>query len=166
MTYIVFFSSRRRHTRFRNVTGVQTCALPISRAKSPSKSGHQHRGHSPAHGAGNPTHLVPTLLGQRKDRGSGQRSQSSTRYTNRKTGDQMKVLAMVLVGLCMVGSALAETINFDDGKTGDLPPGWVGGVTGSGTAKWSVATDESAPSKPNVLKQSGEGTYPWCVKKN
>src|ERR1043166_9786878 len=26
---VVFFSSRRRHTRFRNVTGVQTCALPI-----------------------------------------------------------------------------------------------------------------------------------------
>src|ERR1043166_5833586 len=26
-----FFSSRRRHTRFRNVTGVQTCALPIWR---------------------------------------------------------------------------------------------------------------------------------------
>src|SRR5210317_1083965 len=24
-----FFSSRRRHTRFLNVTGVQTCALPI-----------------------------------------------------------------------------------------------------------------------------------------
>src|SRR5210317_376691 len=27
-----FFSSRRRHTRFLNVTGVQTCALPISYA--------------------------------------------------------------------------------------------------------------------------------------
>src|SRR6056300_1391850 len=26
---IFFFSSRRRHTRFLNVTGVQTCALPI-----------------------------------------------------------------------------------------------------------------------------------------
>src|ERR1043166_7333468 len=26
---VFFFSSRRRHTRFRNVTGVQTCALPI-----------------------------------------------------------------------------------------------------------------------------------------
>ena len=26
-----FFSSRRRHTRFSGVTGVQTCALPISR---------------------------------------------------------------------------------------------------------------------------------------
>src|SRR6056297_793127 len=27
-----FFSSRRRHTRFSGVTGVQTCALPISPA--------------------------------------------------------------------------------------------------------------------------------------
>ena len=25
----IFFSSRRRHTRFSGVTGVQTCALPI-----------------------------------------------------------------------------------------------------------------------------------------
>src|ERR1043166_79318 len=30
-----FFSSRRRHTRFRNVTGVQTCALPICRKTPP-----------------------------------------------------------------------------------------------------------------------------------
>src|SRR5210317_478148 len=28
-----FFSSRRRHTRFLNVTGVQTCALPIYRVR-------------------------------------------------------------------------------------------------------------------------------------
>src|SRR3546814_2371235 len=28
---VVFFSSRRRHTRCALVTGVQTCALPISR---------------------------------------------------------------------------------------------------------------------------------------
>src|SRR3546814_9504848 len=28
--YCVFFSSRRRHTRCALVTGVQTCALPIS----------------------------------------------------------------------------------------------------------------------------------------
>src|ERR1051325_2054418 len=27
---VFFFSSRRRHTRLRTVTGVQTCALPIS----------------------------------------------------------------------------------------------------------------------------------------
>ena len=28
--YFFFFSNRRRHTRFLNVTGVKTCALPIS----------------------------------------------------------------------------------------------------------------------------------------
>src|SRR5881397_4344076 len=29
--FLFFFSSRRRHTRWLNVTGVQTCALPICR---------------------------------------------------------------------------------------------------------------------------------------
>src|SRR3546814_729246 len=32
--FFFFFSSRRRHTRCALVTGVQTCALPISRAMS------------------------------------------------------------------------------------------------------------------------------------
>src|SRR3546814_19395232 len=31
MLYVFFFSGRRRHTRCALVTGVQTCALPISR---------------------------------------------------------------------------------------------------------------------------------------
>src|SRR3546814_10200651 len=31
MFFVFFFSSRRRHTRCALVTGVQTCALPISR---------------------------------------------------------------------------------------------------------------------------------------
>src|ERR1051325_12141435 len=30
LLFLCFFSSRRRHTRLRTVTGVQTCALPIS----------------------------------------------------------------------------------------------------------------------------------------
>src|SRR3546814_2046870 len=34
--YFFFFSSRRRHTRCALVTGVQTCALPISRNPMPS----------------------------------------------------------------------------------------------------------------------------------
>src|SRR6056300_1193871 len=34
---LFFFSSRRRHTRFLNVTGVQTCALLISRLNSSHK---------------------------------------------------------------------------------------------------------------------------------
>src|SRR3546814_5356059 len=32
LTFVFFFSSRRRHTRCALVTGVQTCALPISAA--------------------------------------------------------------------------------------------------------------------------------------
>src|SRR3546814_17112926 len=35
----VFFSSRRRHTRCALVTGVQTCALPISRPAVASRHG-------------------------------------------------------------------------------------------------------------------------------
>src|SRR6056300_395672 len=35
--FVFFFSSRRRHTRFLNVTGVQTCALPISKNGGDSK---------------------------------------------------------------------------------------------------------------------------------
>src|SRR3546814_5398382 len=37
--FIFFFSSRRRHTRCALVTGVQTCALPISEFTMPGVSG-------------------------------------------------------------------------------------------------------------------------------
>ena len=60
--------------------------------------------------------------------------------------------------------ASAETVNFDDMKTGAPPTGWTATQTGSGSAKWSVEKDESAPSKPNVLKQSGAATFPVCIK--
>src|SRR3546814_9127819 len=36
--FVFFFSSRRRHTRCALVTGVQTCALPISRQDSSHSS--------------------------------------------------------------------------------------------------------------------------------
>src|SRR3546814_2095623 len=36
---IFFFSSRRRHTRCALVTGVQTCALPISQSLRPAFAG-------------------------------------------------------------------------------------------------------------------------------
>src|SRR5437588_5428520 len=60
--------------------------------------------------------------------------------------------------------ALADTVNVDDLKTGAPPPGWTATKTGEGEAKWEVVADDSAPSKPNVLKQSGEATYPVCIK--
>src|SRR3546814_7651122 len=37
MSWFFFFSSRRRHTRCALVTGVQTCALPISNVTNPAK---------------------------------------------------------------------------------------------------------------------------------
>src|SRR5213593_1586117 len=60
--------------------------------------------------------------------------------------------------------AIAETVNFDDMRPGAPPPGWTATQTGSGTAKWAVERDDSAPSKPNVLKQSGQATFPVCIK--
>jgi hypothetical protein len=61
-------------------------------------------------------------------------------------------------------AAFAGTENFDDVKPGEIPDGWTCGVTGKGSPTWKVEADTSAPSQPNVLKQSGSGTFPWCVK--
>lgn len=58
----------------------------------------------------------------------------------------------------------AETIHFDDMKPGASPSGWTATKTGEGDANWIVVADASAPSKPNVLKQSGEATYPVCLR--
>ena len=62
--------------------------------------------------------------------------------------------------------ARAQIISFDTDSPGALPPGWEQGVTGRGTARWAVQQDESAPSKPNVLRQSGVGAFPWAVRRN
>src|SRR5437868_10352090 len=70
---------------------------------------------------------------------------------------------MICAGF-LSGTALADTINFDDAKTGAPLPGWTATQTGSGSAKWSVEKDDSAPSKPNVLKQSAQATFPVCFK--
>ncbi len=66
--------------------------------------------------------------------------------------------------LFSAAAAAAETTGFDTDLVGGLPAGWRAGVTGRGAPKWSVEIDVSAPSRPNVLKQSGSGTFPWCVR--
>src|SRR5438132_4111608 len=73
-------------------------------------------------------------------------------------------LFTMIVTTMATALAAAETVNFDGMKAGVPPPGWTATQTGSGTAKWSVEKDASAPSKPNVLKQSGQGTFPVCIK--
>lgn len=59
---------------------------------------------------------------------------------------------------------LAVAVNFDALPVGTAPTGWIATQTGTGAAKWSVERDDTAPSKPNVLKQSGQATYPVCLK--
>ena len=74
------------------------------------------------------------------------------------------MLTLIICTGLLSGTALAETINFDNLKAGAPPPGWTATQTGSGSAKWSVEKEDSAPSKPNVLKQSGQATFPVCFK--
>jgi 3-keto-disaccharide hydrolase len=77
----------------------------------------------------------------------------------------MKTSILAIFVMCVTTAlAAAETVNFDDMKTGAAPPGWTATQTGKGSGKWSVEKDESAPSKPNVLKQSGQATFPVCLK--
>ena len=61
-------------------------------------------------------------------------------------------------------AAYSQTVNFDDAKPGELPENWTGTQTGKGDPKWTVEKDDTAPSKPNVFKQSGEATYPVALK--
>jgi len=77
----------------------------------------------------------------------------------------MKTLLLASLASTAVGVlSSADTVSFDNFKAGAAPPGWTATQTGSGSAKWSVEKDDSAPSKPNVLKQSGQATFPVCIK--
>jgi hypothetical protein len=70
----------------------------------------------------------------------------------------------ILVTSFLVAAAEMETVNFDNASVGKPPAGWTGTQTGTGTAQWAIVRDDTAPSKPNVLKQSGQATYPVCLK--
>jgi hypothetical protein len=76
----------------------------------------------------------------------------------------MKAWLFITIMMMATAPAGAETVNFDNMKTGAPPQGWTATQTGSGAAKWTVEKDTSAPSKPNVLKQSGQATFPVCFK--
>jgi hypothetical protein len=76
----------------------------------------------------------------------------------------MKPLPLVLATLALGIAPSSGTVNFDTAEIGKPPAGWTAGQTGSGQATWTVVADVTAPSKPNVLKQSGKATYPVCIK--
>ncbi len=77
----------------------------------------------------------------------------------------MKAITItILAAGLLVQGGVAGTINFDDAPVGQPPAGWTATKTGSGTPKWTVEQDDTAPSKSNVLRQSGEATFPVCIK--
>lgn len=75
------------------------------------------------------------------------------------------LLALAFMSISLMGaSAMAQTLNFDDAPAGTSPEGWILTMTGRGEANWTVEPDHTAPSKPNVLKQSGRATFPVALK--
>ena len=76
----------------------------------------------------------------------------------------MKQTSIGLMACLVSSAALAQVVNFNGDAVGSPPTGWTCGVTGGGSPHWAVAADPGAPSKSNVLMQSGSGTFPWCVK--
>ena len=73
-------------------------------------------------------------------------------------------LIFIIAIIATMTTSQAETFSFDSDAPGALPKGWRQGVTGRGSPRWTVEPDASAPSRPNVLRQSGSGTFPWCVR--
>lgn len=71
---------------------------------------------------------------------------------------------LVALGLASTTMLAGDSVNFDAAAVGQPPAGWTATRTGSGSEKWTVEKDDTAPSKPNVLKQSSIATYPVCFK--
>lgn len=77
----------------------------------------------------------------------------------------MKLIYASLLGcVLLAGRVVADTVNFDSADLGKPPVGWTATKTGSGKPRWTVEKDATAPSKGNVLRQSGDATYPVCIK--
>jgi hypothetical protein len=72
------------------------------------------------------------------------------------------VMTMVLLGTTVAGTA--QSISFDTDQPGNAPKGWTLTTTGKGNPKWTVERDDTAPSKGQVLKQSGNAAFPLALK--
>jgi hypothetical protein len=57
-----------------------------------------------------------------------------------------------------------HAISFESNQIGAAPEGWTSTLTGSGDPKWTIESDQTAPSKSAVLRQSGRATYPLLLK--
>ena len=59
---------------------------------------------------------------------------------------------------------MIASVTFDDTPIGSPPQGWTSTMTGSGSPRWTVDRDDTAPSRSNILKQSGNATFPLALK--
>ena len=57
-----------------------------------------------------------------------------------------------------------QRATFETDKIGTPPQGWIITLTGRGNPNWTVAMDDTAPSRSYVLKQSGTATFPLALK--
>jgi hypothetical protein len=69
-----------------------------------------------------------------------------------------------IAAAALAAGASAQSVNFNNDEVGNVPRGWSCGVTGKGAPVWRVAADPTAPNRGNVLRQDGQGTFPWCVR--
>jgi 3-keto-disaccharide hydrolase len=76
----------------------------------------------------------------------------------------IRFVIMIAVLLAMEGPVMADKISFDTDVVGSAPAGWTIAKTGTGSPKWTVEADPTAPSKSKVVKQSGRATYPLLLK--
>src|SRR5579859_4172371 len=80
----------------------------------------------------------------------------------------MGAQAYLLLGLLSCSVASAETIRFDSGAPGALPPGWTVAMThAGGEPRWQIVSDPGAPSPPYVLAQLSQdrtaGRFPLAI---
>lgn len=66
--------------------------------------------------------------------------------------------------LTEVNDMSSHAVSFESNRTGVTPEGWTATLTGSGESKWTVESDETAPLKLKVIKQSGRASYPLLLK--
>lgn len=76
----------------------------------------------------------------------------------------MNLTLVMLMTVALAAAVAVDTVNFEQATLGQPPAGWTATRTGSGSEKWTVERDDTAPSRPAVLKQSGSATYPLCFK--
>lgn len=81
----------------------------------------------------------------------------------------MRNLIKILLGSTLMASqamAMVETFraNFDAEKVGTIPAGWdAGSLDAKGKPVWAVAAEKDAPSKGNVMRQSGNAVFNFLV---